>query len=330
MKNGKGKIIYHGALAPLQEACKAAGWAYVNDLMSVKKGRFRKIGIALRHAGLLLKIRTFSSKKAVLIRDFSNIPLAFVFPFLPKALKNRLFFVVNHNLQWALGGGAQRIAFFRLARQGCRFCFFEQVPSELLAEWGLNPARNMALPHPVGKTDWKRERKGGVETIGVVGEYRSEKGLDELLEHLQPLSGRYRILLAIPNLDDFSRLSPHGDASWFDRVDTGSFEAYQQAIAACDVVVLNHAKKEYGWRPSGLIADAASARVPVLARGLPVLSVQLSEPVILGACFQELSDLSTCIEAISETLKNGGYDFSAYQVARSGSSLARYLEEISL
>jgi glycosyltransferase involved in cell wall biosynthesis len=328
VKRRSEKISYHGALAPLQMACEEAGWAYVDDLMAVKKGRFRKLGIALRHFGLLKKLRSFRANQPVLVRDFSNLPLRFIFPFLSHEKRRRLFFVVNHNLQWALKEESQKRAFIHLARQGCRFCFFERVPEALLKDWGIDPTQSIALPHPVGKTAWTRERKGGVETIGVIGEYRPEKGIDDLLDFLKPLASRYRILLAIPNIDEFSRDSSHGRASWFDRLDTSSAEAYQQAVAGCDLIVLNHAEKEYLWRASGLIADAVSARVPVLVRNLPVLSAQCLDPVPVGACFRGLSELPEYVEVVSNGLKEGKYDFSTYQTARSGLEIAHYLEQI--
>ena len=325
-------IDYHGALAPLGEACDLAGADifYVSDLMrtgTTQDSVARKVGIALRHLQFVWTVFTNRRRRLMVVRDFSNIPLAFVFPLI-RWMAGRILFVVNHNLQWTLNNRTERAAFRRLGRMGCRFVFLEQVPGDLLKEYGIDSAHSVALPHPVPEGVPLRDRAGGVKTIGIIGQFRAEKGMDELLSQLAPLAGKYRIKLAIPNPGTFRRLSVHSGEDWFERVDTSSFEQYLQAIAACDVVVLNHPSSGYEYRASGLIADAAAAQVPVVVRNLPMLRHQVLQPGCVGECFDELSEIDAMIERISTRLANGKYDFASYGNDRSASGLSHELDEI--
>ncbi|MCF7818252.1 MAG: hypothetical protein K9M54_10255 [Kiritimatiellales bacterium] len=327
-----GGIDYHGALAPLKEACSLAhaDILYVADLMRVgttKDSVVRKSGIALRHLQFVLTVFSNRRRQGILVRDFSNIPLAFVFPFI-RWMRSRMFFVVNHNLQWTIGNRAERAAFRCLGRWGCRFVFLEQVPVGLLEKYEINPTRSLALPHPVPESGFKRDRGGGVKTVGVIGQFRMEKGMDELLGALAPLAAHYRIVLAFPNLETFFAQSRLASAEWFELVDTSNHKNYIKAIAECDVVVLNHPSEGYEYRASGLIADAAAAHVPVVVRNLPVLNHQILQPVCIGECFDDPADIHNCIKRVSVKLAAGGYDFSTYGKERSAQGLADQLDRI--
>lgn len=328
----KGAINYHGALAPLGEACDKAEATilYLPDLLQPAVTQLplvRKIGIAGRHLRLVATVVRHRKPSLMVVRDFSNIPLAMVFPLIRWA-SNRMLFVVNHNLQWTRNSRMERAAFRYLGRMGCRFAFFEQVPTELLKSYGLDPNRHVALPHPVPLTSYRRDRLGGVKVIGIIGQFRPEKGIDELLEHLLPLAGKYRIRLALPNLDAFRRSSRFAAVEGLEPVDTASTEGYLQAIAGCDVVVLNHPITGYEYRASGLIADAAAAHVPVVVRNLPTLHSQVTAPTRIGECFDQLADLPDCIARVSTRLAADEYDFSAYINKRTAQELANQLDEL--
>ena len=123
----KASLALHGALAPLDEACRMAGEGYVclSGLMAEGGGRSalaRKVSVAARHLGLLAAAARHRRARCVLVRDFSNVPLAVLFP-LVRRRRDVLLFLVNHNLQWALAGGCERAAFRLLGRLGCRFAF---------------------------------------------------------------------------------------------------------------------------------------------------------------------------------------------------------------
>lgn len=325
-------IDYHGALAPLEEVCNFAdaNVLYVSDLMrtgATKDSVSRKIGIALRHLRFVWTTFRNRRRQGILVRDFSNVPLACVFPLI-FWMKDRMLFVVNHNLQWTLGSRLERAAFRCLGCWGCRFVFFEQVPSDLLEKYGIDFSRSLAFPHPVPEAMFKRDRTGGVKVIGVVGQFRPEKGVDELLNQLSPLAANYRIVLALPNIGTFRRQSTFSSADWFELVDSGNSENYLKSIAACDVVLLNHPASGYEHRASGLIADAAAAHVPVVVRDLTVLRSQSQHPVCIGEYFSHLSDIPVCIERVSAKLSRGKYDFETYNSARSAQALAWQLDQI--
>jgi glycosyltransferase involved in cell wall biosynthesis len=233
-----------------------------------------------------------------------------------------MHFLVNHNLQWTVGSRPERMAFAGLVKRGCRFVFFEQLPAHNLVQSGA------VLLHPVPETDYRRASGHGVGTIGVIGQYRPEKGIDELLEQLKPLAGNFRVLLALPNPSVFRKAARHGDADWLSLRDTSGFDAYLQAIAECDVVVLNHPAEGYEHRASGLVADAAAAHVPVAVRNLPMLSSQVQVPVCIGETFGGLSEIPACIERIVHGLGQNKYRFGEYKDARSGRALAERLAEI--
>ena len=327
-----GAINYHGALAPLGDACDIAeaDILYVQDLLqaaTTKESLKRKASIALRHLRFVGSMFCNRKRKLIVVRDFSNIPLAVVFP-LVQRMANRMLFVVNHNLQWAMGSRTERAAFRWLGRMGCRFAFFEQVPESILNSYGIDPEHCVALPHPVPETAFKRHRFGGVETIGVIGQFRPEKGMDELLEQLLPLASRYRIKLALPNLEDFRRSSTFANIEGLALVDTSTSDQYLKAIADCDVVVLSHPSAGYEYRASGLIADAAAAHVPIVVRNLPVLSRQTTQPKRIGECFDQLADVPDCLDQVSSRLAAGAYDFASYNRKRTAQELAGQLDGI--
>ena len=313
-------------MAPLEDACTLAhdDILFVSNLL--EGGFFRKASILIRHLGFALAMSGNQTRK-VLVRDFSNVPLWIVFPLFYSSRCN-MRFLVNHNLQWTLASRVQKAVFCSLVRGGCRVLFFEQVPDEFLQEHGIASSTNRFIPHPVPKTAFIRERTGEVKVVGVIGQYRPEKGIDHLLAELEPLANDYRIVLALPNPADFMQQSAFAGKDWLQCVDTSGFEVYQKTIADCDVVVLNHPSKGYEYRASGLIADAAAAHVPVIVRDLPVLRCQINEPVCIGETFDELSFLSACIERVSKKLQDDDYDFQAYQRGRSAEVLAEYLTEI--
>ena len=322
-------VSYHGALAPLQEAAEHTQFACVADLMSGGGGCFRPVLIATRHIRLLFRGKQFRDARGILVRDFSNIPLAVVYPFLG-AWKQQTWWLVNHNLQWTETSKVERTAFRLLGRLGTRFLFFEEIPKDKLRELGLSSEPFAAIPHPVPRSPLQRHRSGGIKTVGIIGEFRPEKKVDELLAALEPLRQRFEVIVALPNRAEFQKQSSFAQADWFKLIDTSGAKAYEEAMVACDVILLNHPPAAYQFRASGLIADAAAARVPVLARETPLLRQQIEHPVPIGRCFQNLRELPEQLEKISTELENDSYDFEAYQKARSTEALTEILTRKAL
>ncbi|MBN2703680.1 MAG: hypothetical protein JXR23_05655 [Pontiellaceae bacterium] len=325
-------ITYHGALAPINEACEIGGYLCVSHLMANPRNRtgfLRQLSVAWRHLSLVFLPVRHGGKKLILVRDFSNIPLAVVFPLIRWG-RRELIFLINHNLQWALDSQSERKALHRLQKMGARFAFLEQVPRNVLQEVGLNDRSCYALSHPVPENSIIRRRMGGVHTVGIVGQYRPEKGTDKLLEALKPLADQYRLVLAIPNSEEFKSRSRFGQADWFERIDTSDINDYRLRLADCDVVVLNYPSDHYSCRASGLIADAAAAHVPVLVRNLPILKHQVEYPVRIGETFDQLDELFSCIKRVSMRLDQGEYDFESYKAGRSVSALLEQIRKMTV
>lgn len=326
-------LDYHGSLSPLKEACRIAGILYADDLMCACRASgpaavlLRKAGVAYRHLRFAVRVLCTGRNRTVLVRDFSNIPLALIFPLL-RPFRARLLFIVNHNLQWALNRPLERAAFRRLGRLGCRFVFFEIIPQEGLRRIGMNAHGCFALPHPVPSVEYRRESCRGICTAGVPGEYRPEKGTDELIRMLLALPLE-KIRICVPNAAGFRQRSPFAAHPGVEVVDTASPSAYRQAVAACDVIVLNHPASGYEFRASGLIADAAAAQVPVIVPELPVLEAQISRPVSVGECFTAPGRLADAFMKTDQNLRAGMYRFEDYARARTPAALAELLRRMT-
>lgn len=326
-------LDYHGSLSPLKEACRIAGISYADDLMCPCRSSgpaavlLRKAGVAYRHFRFAVRVLCTGRNRTVLVREFSNIPLALVFPLL-RPFRARLLFVVNHNLQWALNRPLERAAFRRLGRLGCRFVFFEIIPQDGLRRTGVDAQNCFALPHPVPDSGCRRSNPDGILTAGVVGEYRPEKGTDELIRMLLALPLK-KIRICVPNAAVFRRHSPFATHPGVEVVDTASPDIYRQALAACDVIVLNHPSAGYEFRASGLIADAAAAQVPVIVPELPVLAAQISRPVAVGEWFKTPSCLADALMKADQNLRAGRYRFEDYAQARTPAALAERLRRMT-
>jgi glycosyltransferase involved in cell wall biosynthesis len=327
-----GAIDYHGALEPLREACRIspADILWVEDLLRAPPScgtLLRKCAVAIRHLCFVPSVWRLKKDQHMLIREFSNVPLALVF-LLIFPWREKLFFTVNHNLQWTVACPAEKEAFRSLGRMGCRFVFFERIPEEPLRRLGINLKKCFSIPHPVPETGRFRVRSGGIKKIGVIGQFRAEKGIDDLLQHLEALSLVYDITVGVPNGAEFKKHSKFASGTWFELKDTSRPDAYRNTLSECDVIVFNHPASSYEFRASGLIADAVAAHVPVVIRSLPVLEAQISRPVRIGESFDDLHGLEEALKKTDEKLRSGAYRFDEYIQARSAEALAEALNAI--
>lgn len=277
-----------------------------------------KLRVLLRHIALVFRCWGNISCPHLLIREFSTLPLLLVFPFL-WPLRRKLFFLIHHNLQWAIRSGPERIGLSVLAKLGARWALFETQELDGASTFDISSPGNLVLPHPVPVEGSKVRKNGEHPVIGVAGYYRPEKGMDELVRLLQEEFPMFGILLGVPNPEAVTHLSVA-------TVSTASDAEYHDMLARCDVLVQNGTADRYFYRVSGPVADAAACGTAVVAPDFPMLGKQAAG---IGEVFQTLEDLPAAVERAVEKSRAGRYDFDVYCSARSASALANHLDEFS-
>lgn len=319
---------YHKSLAPLQEACRIAGWACRTCPLTGGK-----LMILLRHFSLVFKIYK-SRRRRILVREFSNLPLLLVFPLL-WPVRKKIYFLINHNLQWAMRDPLDRFGLTMLSRLGARWVLFETQEFPNSGRFNIPSDRNLILPHPVSsvrRTLLSAQKEEAVPVIGVAGDYRPEKGIDELIGLLKKINGRrdsrlpmVGILLGVPNPEAAAHLD-------VETVCTDSDEAYFEMISRCDVLIQNGAADSYFYRASGPVADAAACGTAVVVPDFPIIGKQGTG---IGEVFQTLETgsaglpLPEAIRMAVEKARAGRYDFDAYCAARSAQALAEILKRVA-
>jgi glycosyltransferase involved in cell wall biosynthesis len=311
---------YHQSLAPLEEACRLAGWVCLTCPLT--GGRLM---ILLRHSALVSKVwkwvgRDRRARRFILVREFSTLPLLLVFPLL-WPLRKRIRFLINHNLQWAARSSAERFGLRMLARLGAQWALFETQDFPNLGKFGISSDRNLVLPHPALKSPAAEGcPKGGAGSpvVGVAGYYRPEKNMDELVRLLKDRLPEFGILLGIPNPEDAAHLD-------VETVSTASKEDYFKMIARCDVLVFNYSRDGYFYRASGPLADAAACGTAVVVPDFPIIGKQADG---IGEVFQTLDELPRAVECAVEKARAGQYDFDGYCRVRSVEALAGRLRSV--
>ncbi len=332
---------FHNALRPLEEAagltrspmvCLANSLAPEGQLGWEERPGLAKLRHQLwlwwRH-GLLAVACARAGARRVLIREFSNLPLLLWAPvFFP--MRRRLYFVVNHNLQWAVSYGIERVAWRMLQRMGFRMVFFETRDLSLPSFFQLNHPRHCAIPHPVAPpSDVVGSRRAAPNTlslVGIAGHARPEKEQRALIETLVAAGrGKWRVALGASSPDIYvAALRDSG----VDVRDTAGGAEYQSFLRDCDAIVIAPRESRYRFRPSGVLADAVSAGTPAVAPDFPLFRSQLSVPCDVGEIFSRPEDLPAAVERALTRRAAGGYDFAAHCAARSPAAIARILDEL--
>jgi len=344
--NKPSKVDFHGALNIFDEACLRADHSIkliVNPLggqfiffkrSSLLNKILRKIGIFFRHLKLVLNLYLEAQRNDILIiREFSTIPLLFFIPLL-FPLMSRLRFIVNHNLQWALRNKIEQWAFSCLCKLGVGFIFFEINIIDHLTQFQSQKTRHWVLPHPVGPLKTRMVKVPSEYVIGVIGQYRSEKGMDEIISVLLDLkkntTKKIQLIMGFSNVDDFFATSIHSGKG-LKILDTRKDEDYYNAICSCDILLLNYQKDAYMYRASGLIADAASCQTAIIIPdSLPVLYKQLTTPCSIGEIFPNVNDLKNTIFQAMNKVKGKKYNFVGYYNGRNSQALAKKLDKFCL
>lgn len=316
---------YHPSMMPLEEACLLAqsDWICVKNPLTgwSREGTLPwKTGVLLRHFTLVARCWRASGHRHILVREFSTLPLLAVFPLL-WPLRKKIFFLIHHNLQWAMRSRAERFGLIMLARLGIRWAVFETQNLKGFEKFKIPSPRNLLLLHPVpAKTAGEKSKTRLV--IGVAGYYRPEKGMDELIRLLIEHFPDCNIVAGIPNPEAL-RISS------VEVICTASDADYRRMLAKCDVIVQNGAKDSYFYRVSGPVADAAACGTAVAAPDFPFLRHQVSAPIPVGEVFQGLAQMPDAVRSAIAKARAGQYDFNAYCIARSAQALAGRLDEFS-
>ena len=281
-----------------------------------------------------------ASRRHILVREFSTLPLLFISPLL-WPLRKKIYFLMHHNLQWAARSRIEDFGLTALNRMGLRWAIFETQDFPMFgsersgrgsaiagqrpegeAKFCIPSHRNLMLPHPVLKDFSNVRKKSAPPVIGVVGYYRPEKGMDELLRLLTEKLPDCDIIAGVPNPKAVK-------ISSVKILNTASDESYRRMLAQCDVLVQNGARDSYFYRVSGPVADAAACGTAVVVPDFPLLRHQISSPVPVGEVFQCLEKLPEAVRTAVAKARTGEYDFRAYCDARSAQALADQLDAFS-
>lgn len=316
---------YHQSLRPLEQACCFAqsDWFCIRNPLTgwTNEGSFFwKTGVLLRHVLLVFRCWRASCHRHILVREFSTLPLLLVFPLL-WPLRGKLFFMIHHNLQWAVRSRVERFGMTALARMGARWAIFETQDFQGLEAWNIPSLQNLVLPHPVPEQATE-EKNNSRPMIGVAGYYRPEKGMDELLRLLIKHFSDCEVVAGVPNPEAVKLPGVRV-------VGTAADEDYRAMLARCDVLVQNGERDSYFYRASGPLADAAASGTAVVVPDFPLLRHQINSPVRIGEVFQCLDEMPAAVRKAVESVRSGSYDFKAYGKARSAQALANVLDEFS-
>ncbi|MCC7300581.1 MAG: hypothetical protein IT583_05835 [Verrucomicrobia bacterium] len=317
---------YHPVLRPLEEACRLAksDWLCLpNPLVgwSREGSLFWKAGVLLRHIALMGRCWRAAAHRHILVREFSTVPLLLVFPLL-WPLRKKIYFLIHHNLPWAVRNPVERFGLQGLARLGARWAVLETQEFQGLERFYLPSPRNLVLPLPVAEDCSNVRKTNAPPVIGVAGYYRPEKGMDELLRLLVAHCPDCTVVAGVPNPEAVKIPGVHV-------VDTATDQAYRRMLAGCDVLVQNSVRESYFYRASGPIADAAACGTAVVVPDFPLLRHQVLFPVPVGEVFRTLEEMPEAVRRAINQVRRGGYDFSAYCTARSAQAVADRLDEFS-
>lgn len=288
-----------------------------------------QLHLILSHQALISRIKGRPGDDLTGIGEFVTVPLLLAAPRLWR-WRRRILCFINHNLQAAHAKRADRWAFKLLLTVGFKFGLLESAAG--IAELGvkLDSARFLVLPHAIDAVDPDRPSARPAQArmkVGVIGRYRPEKGIDRLLHALVDAKRTglldVEMVLGCPEQEARERWS----GSDLNVVNTATFALYQDALSACDVVVLNYERDRYFYRSSGVITDAVALGTAVVCPDFPILRQQVTHPVPVGATFDGLDDLVSAIGRALAIAKWDRRNFDRYVEARQLSLIAGLMDQ---
>ena len=254
----------------------------------------------------ILKIILLNKNQKVLVREFSNFYLFFLFPLVFIARK-KFIYIVNHNLQIAQNSFLQKISLKFLYKIGTRFLFFEssqgiqtirKLPNshqEIIVPFFVSKKINLAIDFDTKFIKKINELKSkNYIMISIPGRPSSTKGTSKLLKYLieyieQNANSNFRFL--IPALLYKLINKNHFIKKYFFCPPDDSHKYYKQIIALSDVALFNYESKYYYYRHSGVVLDCLSMKTAVICPNFPLLKNMINYPVQVGISFEKLNSL---------------------------------------
>lgn len=267
-------------------------------LPGVLRSLIRQGWLVTHHLALRDRL-TRRGETTLVIREFVTIPLLIAAPTIYRE-RDRLWFLIQHNLQSAKRRAWERRALRMLQRAGFNFLLFDDADCWRDAV-GTDCLEHVAkIPFPVLPPSLHRSLAGAGRrhdrpVVGVIGNFRPEKNPEVALSGLIAArdSGRLRIdvLLGCSN-----RMLRERWASRLETVDTTTQEQYLDALTRCSVLVLSYNEEAYFYRSSGVIAEAVAMGVRVVCPAFPILERQIGDPAVVGVSYGSEAGIVAAVE----------------------------------
>lgn len=224
----------------------------------------------------------------VVIREFWNIPIAFVSPII-WPVRHKLYFNINHNLS----GLPNRfpLSLYIMALLGFRFVLFDG--SATASHFPAKVLRAFYFPlFPCIPGEFQH-RTESLPMIAVVGDFRPEKGDPKLIRSLvEALSDDSRWTL---------KIGKHGNKpSLFEAhnnivvVDTSTHSDYLRFLSSAVAILVFADADKYYVRHSGTVMDAIACGAVPIVPNLPVIASQVHCPIDVGVIYDDFSELKAC------------------------------------
>ena len=259
----------------------------------------------------IVKILLFNKNQKVLVREFSNFYLFFLFPLVFLARK-KFIYIVNHNLQIAQNSFLQKILLKFLYKIGTRFLFFESSKGietirnsgtkhqEIIAPFFVSKEIQQTIDYDTKFIKNINEFKTNNNIlISIPGRPSLSKGSSKLLKYLSEfieknpnINIRFLISNSLYKLINFK----HYINNFFFCPPDDSHKYYSQIIALSDVALFNYESSHYYFRHSGVIIDCLSMNTAVICPNFPLLNNMVNYPVNVGITFEKLNSLEIILK----------------------------------
>jgi hypothetical protein len=281
----------------------------------------RSVLMIIHHLIMVVNIYR-KGKNVILVREFLTVPLLIVCPLL-LPIRNRLKFLLNHNLQTANHKKTEGIILIFLNKIGFRFVNYESgsVPPSLQ---GFTIDKTLPFPVQAGNGVPK---KFNPIYVGFIGSIRPEKNIDPLLGAIESAYKKNPTFIPFLGCDNNLYLKNYKHKG-FKTVDTTLYAEYQLALSTINIIVLNYDINCYEFRSSGVVADAISHRIIPIVPNYPIMAHQVQKPNKVGMTFKSLDELDMAInEAVEFTTQISTEDYAKYETSRNVDTIAILFQE---